>query len=121
MSWCIQNLTKGNLLSLESHCSPTLTQATKETRNGKEPYAWQTEGQDTFVVYTGTSVMLARSVRCIQSDWKSHLGFFIHFDAPTWRFKAGFGGRVIPTKRTVDPISASQQQPPGSNLAITVS
>ena len=87
----------------------------------KSPYAWQTEGQDTFVVYTGTSVMLARSVRCIQSDWKSHLGFFIHFDAPTWRFKAGFGGCVIPTKRTVDPISASQQQPPGSNLAITVS
>ena len=76
----------------------------------------KTEGQDTFVVYTGTSVMLARSVRRIQSDWKSHLGFFIHFDAPTWRFKAGFGGRVIPTKRTVDPISASQQQPLGPIL-----
>ena len=76
----------------------------------------KTEGQDTFVVYTGTSVMLARSVRRIQSDWKSHLGFFIHFDAPTWRFKAGFGGRVIPTKRAVDPISASQQQPLGPIL-----
>ena len=76
----------------------------------------KTEGQDTFVVYTGTSVMLARSVRRIQSDWKSHLGFFIHFDAPTWRFKAGFGGRVIPTKRTVDPMSASQQQPLGPIL-----
>ena len=71
----------------------------------------KTEGQDTFVVYTGSSVMLARSVRRIQSDWKSHLGFFIHFDAPTWRFKAGCGGRVIPAKRTVDPISAFQQQP----------
>ena len=76
----------------------------------------KTEGQDTFVVYTGSSVMLSRSVRRIQTDWKSHLGFYIHFDAPTWRFKAGFGGRVIRTKRTVEPISASQQQPLGPVL-----
>ena len=43
----------------------------------------KTEAQDTFVVYTGSGVMLSRSARRIQTDWKSYLGFYIHFDAPT--------------------------------------
>ena len=81
----------------------------------------KTEGQDTFVVYTGSSVMRSRSVRRIQTDWKSHLGFYIHFDAPTWRFKAGFGGRVLPIKRTVEPNNfCISTKASGSNSAIRV-
>jgi hypothetical protein len=45
-----------------------------------------------------------------------NLGFYIHFDAPTWKFKAGFGGRVIPTKRSVEPLPESQQPPLGPVL-----
>ena len=43
----------------------------------------KTESQDTYVVFTGRSVMLSRSVRRIATDWKNHLGFYIHFNAPT--------------------------------------
>ena len=76
----------------------------------------KTESQDTFVVFTGSGVMLTKSVRRIQCDWKSHLGFYIHFNAPTWQFRAGFGGRIIPTKRTVEPIPESAQPPVGPIL-----
>lgn len=74
------------------------------------------ESQNTFVVFTGSGVMLNKSVRRIQCDWKSYLGFYIHFNAPTWQFKAGFGGRIIPTKRTVEPIPESAQPPVGPIL-----
>ena len=57
----------------------------------------KTESQDTYVVFTGTAVMLTRSVRRVSTDWKCHLGFYLHFNAPTWKFKTGFGGRVVPT------------------------
>ena len=74
------------------------------------------ECQDTFVVFTGSGVMLTKSVRRIQCDWKSHLGFYIQFNAPTWQFKPGFGGHIIPTKRTVEPISQAAQPPVGPVL-----
>ena len=69
----------------------------------------KTESQDTYVVFTGTAVMLTRSVRRVSTDWKCHLGFYLHFNAPTWKFKTGFGGRVVPKKRAVEGISASFQ------------
>ena len=76
----------------------------------------KTEAQDTYVVFTGQSVMLTRSIRRISTDWKCHLGFFLHFNAPTWRFKAGFGGRVVPTKRAVTAQPASFSAPQGNVL-----
>ena len=76
----------------------------------------KTEAQDTYVVFTGQSVMLTRSIRRISTDWKCHLGFYLHFNAPTWRFKAGFGGRVVPTKRAVPAKSASFSLPQGPVL-----
>ena len=76
----------------------------------------KTEAQDTYVVFTGQSVMLTRSIRRISTDWKCHLGFFLHFNAPTLRFKAGFGGRVLPTKRTVTAQPASFDAPQGAVL-----
>ena len=76
----------------------------------------KTESQDTYVVFTGAAVMLTRSVRRVSTDWKNHLGFYLHFNAPTWKFKTGFGGRVVPTKRAVEGISASFQAPQGDVL-----
>ena len=55
--------------------------------------------------------MLTRSVRRIATDWKCHMGFFLHFNSPTWCFKTGFGGRVIPTKRSIQGQTASFQHP----------
>eukprot|EP00435_Cladocopium_sp_Y103_P064486 s357_g26.t1 len=76
----------------------------------------KTESQDTYVVFTGSGVMLTKSVRGIQCEWKAYLGFYIHFNAPTWQFKPGFGGRIIPTKRTVEPSPESAQLPVGPVL-----
>ena len=76
----------------------------------------KTESQDTYVVFTGATIMLTRSVRRIATDWKCHLGSFIHFNSPTWRFKAGFGGRIIPTKRSVQGQPASSVAPQGAVL-----
>ena len=71
----------------------------------------KTETQDTYVVFTGSTIMLTRSVRRIATDWKCHLGFYLHFNSPTLRFKAGLGGRIIPTKRSVEGQSASFAAP----------
>ena len=73
----------------------------------------KTEGQDTYVVFTGKNVMLSRSIRRIATDWKAHLGYYVHFNAPTWCFKTGFGSRIIPTRRTVEPLPASNAAPIG--------
>ena len=51
--------------------------------------------------------MLSRSIRRID------LGFYVHFNAPTWCFKTGFGSRIIPTRRTVEPLPASNVAPIG--------
>ena len=71
----------------------------------------KTEAQDTYIVFTGSTVMLTRSIRRIATDWKCHLGFYLHFNAPTWQSKSGFGGRVIPTRKTVVGKSASFAPP----------
>ena len=60
--------------------------------------------------------MLTRSVRRIATDWKCHLGFFVHFNSPTWRFKAGFGGSIIPTKGSIEGQPASAVAPQGAVL-----
>ena len=76
----------------------------------------KTESQDTYVVFTGKGVMLSRSVRRIATDWKSHMGFYIYFNAPTWCFKTGFGSRIIPTRRSVEATPASDRAPIGPVL-----
>lgn len=74
------------------------------------------EGQDTYMVFTGRGVMLSRSIRKIATDWKAHLCFYVHFNAPTWCFKTGLGSRIIPTRRTVEPWPASSAEPVGPIL-----
>ena len=74
----------------------------------------KTEAQDTFVVFIGSTIMLSRSVRRI--DWKNYMGFYARFNAPTWNFKTGFGGRVIPTRRSIQAQPASAVAPVGPVL-----
>ena len=50
------------------------------------------------------------------TDWKNHLGFYIHFNAPTWCFKTGFGGRIIPTRRAVEALPVPSNAPAGPIL-----
>lgn len=69
------------------------------------------EAQDTFVLYTGSQVVSSRSIRRIFGDWKTHMRFHVHFDAPTWNFKVGYGGRVVPTKFKTIPRSVGFKMP----------
>jgi len=38
-------------------------------------------------------------VRRINTDWRTHLKYYLQFNLFSWQFKVGFGGRVVPTKR----------------------
>ena len=71
------------------------------------------EGQDSFILYNGSHVMLSRSIRRIDSDWKEYLGFFMHFHAPTWDFKTGYGGRIVSTKTKLEAQTVSFTKPLG--------
>ena len=53
-----------------------------ETRNGQRGLVLgKTEAQDAYIVFTGSPIMLTRSIRRIATDWKCHLGFYLHFNA----------------------------------------
>lgn len=56
--------------------------------------------------------MLTRSVRKIETDWKCHMGgSYLRFNSPTWRSKTSFGGKMIPTKRSIQGQIASFKPP----------
>ena len=44
------------------------------------------------------------------------MGFYVYFNAPTWCFKTGFGSRIIPTRRSVEAVPASDRAPIGPVL-----
>lgn len=59
------------------------------------------EGQDSFRLFNGTSLILTRSVRRVRTNWTSHMALGKEFNLYPWQYKVGFGGRVVPTKRRV--------------------
>lgn len=71
------------------------------------------EGQDSYLLYTGSSLILTRSVRRVKTDWISHMAFYKQFNLYSWQCKVGFGGRVVPTKRKANPRSVSFATPMG--------
>ena len=70
-----------------------------------------TETQDTYILFHWKHIMLTRSVRKIETDWKCRMGFYLHFNSPPWRSKTSFGGKMIPTKRSVQGQIASFKPP----------
>ena len=58
-------------------------------------FVGKVDPQDSFILYNGSNLVLVKSVRRIQTDWRGHL-------------------RVVPTKGCRDAISASFKQPQGS-------
>ena len=55
------------------------------------------EGQDSYLLYTGSSLILTRSIRRVKTNWISHMAFYSQFNLYSWQYKVGFGGRVVPT------------------------
>ena len=71
------------------------------------------EAQNSFVLFNGSAVVLSKSVRRIRTGWKNHLAFYVHFNAPTWVYKSGYGARVKLTKNPRETKSASFEVPLG--------
>ena len=57
------------------------------------------EGQDSFLLFNGTALILTRSVRRVKTNWVTHMAFYKEFNLYSWQYKVGFGGRVVPTRR----------------------
>ena len=62
-------------------------------------------------LHRDSTVMLTRSIRRIATDSKCHLKFYLHFNATTWQFKSGFGGRVTLTTKFADGKSENFEPP----------
>ena len=71
------------------------------------------DGQDSFLLYSGSHLVLTRSIRRIDTDWKGHLAFYSTFKCNSWEYKSGFGGRVVPTKIKREALSVGFQLPQG--------
>ena len=71
------------------------------------------DGQDSFLLYSGSHLVLTRSIRRIDTDWKGHLAFYSAFKCNSWEYKSGFGGRVVPTKIKREALSVGFQLPQG--------
>ena len=60
---------------------------------------------------------MTRSVRRINTDWRTHLKYYLQFNLFSWQFKVGFGGRVVPTKRRAPAPRAVTFAPPHGEIA----
>ena len=67
----------------------------------------KTEGQDAFIVYDGSKVLLTISTRRISQSWGLSLAYYKDFSCPTHDFQTGFGARIVPTKREALALPAS--------------
>ena len=50
----------------------------------------------------------------ISKSWKGHLAFYVAFKSVSWEYRAGLGGRVVPTRAGREPISSSFSLPQGA-------
>ena len=69
---------------------------------------------DTYILYDGRGLVLTRSVRRVDTNWRSHLKYYMNFAQWSWEYKPGFGGRILPTKATKTTIGASYHGPSGA-------
>jgi hypothetical protein len=59
----------------------------------------KTEGQDSFIVYDGSRILLTKSIRRFGQSWGLSLAYFKEFSCPSFDYQTSFGSRIIPTKR----------------------
>ena len=75
----------------------------------KALFLGKTEGQDSFIVYDGSRILLTKSIRRIGQSWGLSLAYFKEFSCPSFDYQTSFGSRIIPTKREALalPVAAS--------------
>ena len=87
-----------------------------EVEGKPQPNAFvgKTEPHDTYILYDGSGLVLTRSVRRIDVNWKSHLKYYNMFSHWSWEYKPGYGGGVLPTKSSKTALGAAYSGPTGS-------
>ena len=76
------------------------------------------EGQDSFIVYDGSKVLLTKSIRRIGQEWGLSLAYYKEFNCPTFDYQTGFGSRIIPTKREAVALPALPNLVPLESIAV---
>ena len=98
----------GTLLQFAEPCFAYVATAAKGMKKWiKGIFLGKTEGQDAFIVYDGSKVLLTRSTRRISQSWGLSLAYYKDFSCPTYDFQTGFGARIVPTKREALALPAS--------------
>eukprot|EP00435_Cladocopium_sp_Y103_P011449 s72_g3.t1 len=69
--------------------------------------------QDSFLLCNGENLVLAKSVRRINTCWKAHLAFYLNCKCASFDFKSGSGGRVVPTRSSRAPMAPGFNPPAG--------
>eukprot|EP00435_Cladocopium_sp_Y103_P037705 s280_g10.t1 len=96
----------GTLLQFAEPCFAYVATSAKGMKKWiKGIFLGKTEGQDAFIIYDGSKVLLTRSTRRISQSWGLSLAFYKDFSCPTYDFQTGFGARIVPTKRDALPAS----------------
>ena len=73
----------------------------------------KSDPQDTYILYNGSSLLVTRSVRMMQTNWRNHLPFYVSFKCWSWQYKTGFGGRVVLTRNQPHAVGGSFNIPEG--------
>eukprot|EP00435_Cladocopium_sp_Y103_P004244 s3391_g1.t1 len=69
------------------------------------------------VFFTAFSLKVTQAVsQRLQQTGNFTWVFYVHVNAPTWCSKIGFGSQIIPTRRTVEALPASETAPAGPVL-----
>ena len=76
----------------------------KSSRKGeakwyKSLFLGKPDGQDSFLVFNGSSILLTRSIRRVAGDWKMSLALYTHFQAFSWQYQSSFGARVVAARQ----------------------
>ena len=71
------------------------------------------ETQNSYVLFDGQAIILSKSVRRINTTWRTHLAYYLHCRCFSWQYKSGFGTRILPTMKKPVPRSVSFEVPLG--------
>ena len=76
-------------------------------RRRRALFLGKADAQNSYVLFDGQSIILAKSIRRISTTWRGHMAYYLHCKCYSWQFKSGFGARILPTMKKMVPQSVS--------------
>ena len=89
----------------EPVCAYLKTHLKGEKTWHKALFLGKTEGQDSFIVYDGSKVLLTKSIRRIGQEWGLSLAYYKEFGCPTFDYQTGLDrGSFLRRERLLLPV-----------------